>query len=185
VGSQPFGGEGLSGTGPKAGGPHYLPRFAQVERIASQETFAERFGRLPPLAQAVSKVHETESLPGPTGESNRLSTIPRPALFCMGPGSTATADQARKVRMMGGIAVEATGHVEPDALADGPAYGGVIWWGDAETGRAIEQALARRDGPIIPLICGAPDKSRVLAERHVCVDTTASGGNAALLGAVS
>src|SRR5690606_1652564 len=26
VGSQPFGGEGLSGTGPKAGGPHYLPR---------------------------------------------------------------------------------------------------------------------------------------------------------------
>jgi RHH-type proline utilization regulon transcriptional repressor/proline dehydrogenase/delta 1-pyrroline-5-carboxylate dehydrogenase len=28
VGSQPFGGRGLSGTGPKAGGPHYLPRFA-------------------------------------------------------------------------------------------------------------------------------------------------------------
>ena len=27
VGSQPFGGEGLSGTGPKAGGPHYLPRL--------------------------------------------------------------------------------------------------------------------------------------------------------------
>ncbi|HEY4266051.1 MAG TPA: bifunctional proline dehydrogenase/L-glutamate gamma-semialdehyde dehydrogenase PutA [Micropepsaceae bacterium] len=31
VGAQPFGGERLSGTGPKAGGPHYLPRFA-VER---------------------------------------------------------------------------------------------------------------------------------------------------------
>jgi RHH-type proline utilization regulon transcriptional repressor/proline dehydrogenase/delta 1-pyrroline-5-carboxylate dehydrogenase len=28
VGVQPFGGEGLSGTGPKAGGPHYLSRFA-------------------------------------------------------------------------------------------------------------------------------------------------------------
>jgi RHH-type proline utilization regulon transcriptional repressor/proline dehydrogenase/delta 1-pyrroline-5-carboxylate dehydrogenase len=28
VGVQPFGGEGLSGTGPKAGGPHYIPRFA-------------------------------------------------------------------------------------------------------------------------------------------------------------
>src|SRR5690606_18421761 len=27
VGSQPFGGEGLSGTGPKAGGPRYVPRF--------------------------------------------------------------------------------------------------------------------------------------------------------------
>jgi RHH-type proline utilization regulon transcriptional repressor/proline dehydrogenase/delta 1-pyrroline-5-carboxylate dehydrogenase len=31
VEAQAFGGEGLSGTGPKAGGPHYLPRFA-VER---------------------------------------------------------------------------------------------------------------------------------------------------------
>ena len=28
VGVNPFGGQGLSGTGPKAGGPHYLPRFA-------------------------------------------------------------------------------------------------------------------------------------------------------------
>ncbi|WED22877.1 bifunctional proline dehydrogenase/L-glutamate gamma-semialdehyde dehydrogenase PutA [Vibrio sp. JC009] len=31
VGVQPFGGQGLSGTGPKAGGPHYLYRFTQVE----------------------------------------------------------------------------------------------------------------------------------------------------------
>jgi RHH-type proline utilization regulon transcriptional repressor/proline dehydrogenase/delta 1-pyrroline-5-carboxylate dehydrogenase len=37
VGSQPFGGEGLSGTGPKAGGPHYLPRFA-VERTFTVDT---------------------------------------------------------------------------------------------------------------------------------------------------
>jgi RHH-type proline utilization regulon transcriptional repressor/proline dehydrogenase/delta 1-pyrroline-5-carboxylate dehydrogenase len=37
VGAQPFGGEGLSGTGPKAGGPHYLPRFA-VERAISIDT---------------------------------------------------------------------------------------------------------------------------------------------------
>lgn len=31
VGVQPFGGQGLSGTGPKAGGPHYLPRFAKEQ----------------------------------------------------------------------------------------------------------------------------------------------------------
>ncbi|WP_448660504.1 bifunctional proline dehydrogenase/L-glutamate gamma-semialdehyde dehydrogenase PutA [Sphingomonas sp. CJ99] len=37
VGSQPFGGEGLSGTGPKAGGPHYLHRFC-VERAISVDT---------------------------------------------------------------------------------------------------------------------------------------------------
>ncbi|MGE5105683.1 MAG: bifunctional proline dehydrogenase/L-glutamate gamma-semialdehyde dehydrogenase PutA [Betaproteobacteria bacterium] len=39
VGMQPFGGEGLSGTGPKAGGPYYLPRFA-VERTLSVNTAA-------------------------------------------------------------------------------------------------------------------------------------------------
>lgn len=39
VGVQPFGGEGLSGTGPKAGGPHYLHRFA-VERVVSTDTTA-------------------------------------------------------------------------------------------------------------------------------------------------
>jgi RHH-type proline utilization regulon transcriptional repressor/proline dehydrogenase/delta 1-pyrroline-5-carboxylate dehydrogenase len=39
VGSQPFGGEGLSGTGPKAGGPHYLARFA-TERTVCVDTTA-------------------------------------------------------------------------------------------------------------------------------------------------
>ncbi|MGE3335972.1 MAG: bifunctional proline dehydrogenase/L-glutamate gamma-semialdehyde dehydrogenase PutA [Rhodospirillaceae bacterium] len=39
VGSQPFGGEGLSGTGPKAGGPRYLSRFA-TERALSVDTTA-------------------------------------------------------------------------------------------------------------------------------------------------
>ena len=33
VGVQPFGGFGLSGTGPKAGGPHYLPRFATEQTV--------------------------------------------------------------------------------------------------------------------------------------------------------
>ncbi|MEL7198145.1 MAG: bifunctional proline dehydrogenase/L-glutamate gamma-semialdehyde dehydrogenase PutA [Pseudomonadota bacterium] len=39
VESQPFGGEGLSGTGPKAGGPHYLARFA-TERVSCVDTTA-------------------------------------------------------------------------------------------------------------------------------------------------
>ena len=33
VGVQPFGGRGLSGTGPKAGGPHYLPRFGTEQTV--------------------------------------------------------------------------------------------------------------------------------------------------------
>lgn len=39
VGVQPFGGERLSGTGPKAGGPHYLPRLS-LERSLSINTTA-------------------------------------------------------------------------------------------------------------------------------------------------
>jgi RHH-type proline utilization regulon transcriptional repressor/proline dehydrogenase/delta 1-pyrroline-5-carboxylate dehydrogenase len=39
VGVQPFGGSGLSGTGPKAGGPHYLQRFV-TERCLTVNTAA-------------------------------------------------------------------------------------------------------------------------------------------------
>ncbi|RYZ83645.1 MAG: aldehyde dehydrogenase family protein, partial [Moraxellaceae bacterium] len=35
VGVQPFGGSGLSGTGPKAGGPHYLLRFAREKTVSN------------------------------------------------------------------------------------------------------------------------------------------------------
>ena len=49
VGVQPFGGEGISGTGPKAGGPHYLHRFA-VERALSVNTSAVGGQRDPALA---------------------------------------------------------------------------------------------------------------------------------------
>ncbi|MBV1696274.1 MAG: hypothetical protein KGP27_17575, partial [Hyphomicrobiales bacterium] len=39
VGVQPFGGEGLSGTGPKAGGPHYVARMA-TERVRTTDITA-------------------------------------------------------------------------------------------------------------------------------------------------
>ncbi|MFC3814387.1 bifunctional proline dehydrogenase/L-glutamate gamma-semialdehyde dehydrogenase PutA [Lysobacter sp. GCM10012299] len=40
VGVQPFGGQNLSGTGPKAGGPHYLPRFTTEKTITVNTTAA-------------------------------------------------------------------------------------------------------------------------------------------------
>ena len=40
VGVQPFGGEGLSGTGPKAGGPHYLVRFCAEQTVTINTTAA-------------------------------------------------------------------------------------------------------------------------------------------------
>jgi RHH-type proline utilization regulon transcriptional repressor/proline dehydrogenase/delta 1-pyrroline-5-carboxylate dehydrogenase len=40
VGVQPFGGEGMSGTGPKAGGPNYLPRFCAEQTVTINTTAA-------------------------------------------------------------------------------------------------------------------------------------------------
>jgi len=42
VGTNPFGGCGLSGTGPKAGGPHYLLRFA-TEKNADRKYHRQRW----------------------------------------------------------------------------------------------------------------------------------------------
>ncbi|MEO2176224.1 MAG: bifunctional proline dehydrogenase/L-glutamate gamma-semialdehyde dehydrogenase PutA [bacterium] len=44
VGVQPFGGQGLSGTGPKAGGPHYLPRL--VNPLINDQPMADRQARV-------------------------------------------------------------------------------------------------------------------------------------------
>ena len=187
VGSQPFGGEGLSGTGPKAGGPHYLARFTMPERApvapGSWESAMQTEALQAALDEAPSggKV-ETLTLPGPTGESNRLTTSPRAPLLCLGPGREAAKEQARIVQALGGNAIVATGAVAADALTSLTGFSGALWWGDEETARAYEAALAARKGPILPLVTACPDTARVVGERHVCVDTTAAGGNAALLG---
>jgi RHH-type transcriptional regulator, proline utilization regulon repressor / proline dehydrogenase / delta 1-pyrroline-5-carboxylate dehydrogenase len=55
VGSQPFGGEGLSGTGPKAGGPHYLRRFRKSASAGAEQ----------PEATAVAAKVLAEHLPDP------------------------------------------------------------------------------------------------------------------------
>ncbi len=187
VGSQPFGGEGLSGTGPKAGGPFTLARLtrrpapawagtgeplparprAEVQRLIDAEA---------PAPGAVA----TLDMPGPTGESNRLALHPRAPLLCLGPSAAEVAAQAEAVRALGGAAV-ACGPVAPDDLGALTGFSGALWWGDAAAGRALAQALAARDGPILPLIAGLPDAAHACHERHACIDTTASGGNAALL----
>ncbi|GAA0302218.1 bifunctional proline dehydrogenase/L-glutamate gamma-semialdehyde dehydrogenase PutA [Rhodovulum strictum] len=185
VGSQPFGGEGLSGTGPKAGGPHYLTRFTArpapaLANAPEGRATAETLSRVLANTPAAGGV-ETRALPGPTGESNRLSTHPRPPLLCLGPGRAAAQAQAEAVRALGGAAVPVTDALPPDLLEHLTGFSGVLWWGDAETGRAHARVLARRDGPLIPLITGLPDTAHARHERHLCIDTTASGGNAALL----
>jgi RHH-type proline utilization regulon transcriptional repressor/proline dehydrogenase/delta 1-pyrroline-5-carboxylate dehydrogenase len=108
VGVQPFGGEGLSGTGPKAGGPLYLYRLlarrpgdvmARVlrdegdgmfeEPLHALEQWARRDPRHLRVAEACTRFAQASrsgasaSLPGPTGESNTYTLKPREAVLCV------------------------------------------------------------------------------------------------------
>ncbi|MCC1482193.1 bifunctional proline dehydrogenase/L-glutamate gamma-semialdehyde dehydrogenase PutA [Roseibaca sp. Y0-43] len=185
VGSQPFGGEGLSGTGPKAGGPKYLTRFtkdkaAHAHLQSAPLPLGALAKALQPQPEAILAEH---TLPGPTGESNRLSDLTRAPLLCLGPGADLAADQKRAVESLGGRALVLDGI--PQDLDSAQGFAGVLYWGDATTARQIAQALARRTGPILPLITDRPDRAHVTLERHLCIDTTASGGNAQLLAEVA
>ncbi|MDF2140939.1 bifunctional proline dehydrogenase/L-glutamate gamma-semialdehyde dehydrogenase PutA [Paenirhodobacter sp. CAU 1674] len=160
VGAQPFGGEGLSGTGPKAGGPEYLVRF----------------GATPPTHAPAPQ----RSLPGPTGESNRLTLHPRAPILCLGPGAEQAAAQAAAVQALGGTARLAP-DAAPESLTQSQDFSAALYWGEAAAARAYACALAARSGPILPLITGLPDAAHCFHERHICIDTTAAGGNAQLL----
>ena len=185
VGSQPFGGHGLSGTGPKAGGPFYLGRFRAVRRQNSSGAWDQVMSQtalIKIMETAATGVHSPDVLlPGPTGELNARSTLAKPAILCAGPGAHAADAQAKAVSALGGVAVKATGQIQAGHLTHLGPLGAVIWWGDEATARVFDLALAVRAGPSVALITGQPDSAHVLLEQHVCIDTTAAGGNAALL----
>ncbi len=199
VGSQPFGGEGLSGTGPKAGGPSYVPRFlrsdvmdhaGQAGKPADVGAVQTRLDQLKGLELARLSVTD---LPGPTGESNRLSTYGRGIVLCLGPTAADATEQVRIARDNGCHALAVAPGISPALGIDGVLPRGalehmrgfelVALWSDARDLRAARRALAARDGALIGLACGTDLAARCRIERHICVDTTAAGGNAALLAA--
>ncbi|MCW2306808.1 bifunctional proline dehydrogenase/L-glutamate gamma-semialdehyde dehydrogenase PutA [Rhodobium gokarnense] len=248
VGSQPFGGEGLSGTGPKAGGPHYVARFMRrggeaagaaapdapapapeaktIDAGAVQAAldkldtavWAGREDRAAVLGEALSRsgapasdaleaatgIAATMDLPGPTGESNRLSFPPRGRVLCLGPDLESLAVQTVQALAAGNavvaVAPGAPGFVHEfasrgapiagldgafDAAAVGTltGIGAVAATGDGSYLAALRQALAGRHGAILPLITELVAPERYVLERHLCIDTTAAGGNASLLAA--
>lgn len=69
VGANPFGGSGLSGTGPKAGGPAYLSRFQST--TADRDAYPEMTADI--IRAKANDLTESKVLPGPTGEENILS----------------------------------------------------------------------------------------------------------------
>jgi RHH-type proline utilization regulon transcriptional repressor/proline dehydrogenase/delta 1-pyrroline-5-carboxylate dehydrogenase len=214
VGSQPFGGEGLSGSGPKAGGPYYLPRFSRPPGTPPPSNAVNALSGLS-IGFAIAAVDKVRAafekaphpprrltMPGPTGESNVLEVHPRGIVLCLGPDEASARRQAELALAHGnGVVVVAPGaarianelgidgaviggvdkRLAPAAIEAGLTVDAVCHFGTDESLRPWRLALARRDGPIVPLIASDADAGRLIVERHICIDTTASGGNPELL----
>jgi len=179
VGVQPFGGHGLSGTGPKAGGPLYLRRLVRGGARSA----------LPPSPLA---------LPGPTGEANTLEWHPRGVVACIADDAAALLAQTEAARATGNVALWLRNPLAlsaRDRLAgervtladtlDPGAVDAVLLDAAPERARRVRAQLAATSGPIVPVIAPDPeggyDAARLVVERTVTVNTAAAGGNAALL----
>ncbi|WP_256228271.1 trifunctional transcriptional regulator/proline dehydrogenase/L-glutamate gamma-semialdehyde dehydrogenase [Variovorax sp. YR750] len=137
VGVQPFGGEGLSGTGPKAGGPLYMLRMlsarpddAMVRAVAGGTAvprtplsalarWARETGRTALAAQCAafaeqSRAGSSRTLAGPTGERNVYTLEPREAVLCL-----ADAEADRLAQLAAVLSVGSTAIWPTDAAAQG------------------------------------------------------------------
>ena len=201
VGSQPFGGEGLSGTGPKAGGPNYVPRFTRAKResapvnnedAVSQKDVQNAIDRARMLS--LPKLKST-LLPGPTGESNQLSEFGRGVILCLGPTKSMAIKQAQIARENGCAAITiisgadesngVKGFLPREFLSTLENFDAVVLWSNDDDLMQARKQLASRKGKLIPLVTANDLDSYCRIERHVCIDTTAAGGNANLLACAS
>jgi RHH-type proline utilization regulon transcriptional repressor/proline dehydrogenase/delta 1-pyrroline-5-carboxylate dehydrogenase len=235
VGVQPFGGEGLSGTGPKAGGPMYLYRLlssrpedallttlnrqdaerpvdAQLKSLLEQPLLALRewaHGR-PELSTLCHRYGELAQagtqrlLPGPTGERNTWTLMPRERVLCLADNEEDALVQLAAVTAVGseilwpdeslhrGLAKQL-----PKAVNDrirfakreqivSEEFDAVIYHGDSDQLRDLCQQVAARDGAIISVQGFARGETNLLlerlyVERSLSVNTAAAGGNASLM----
>ena len=234
VGSQPFGGEGMSGTGPKAGGPQYVQRFKapqqtpvsldnqtgrmigidelqlavnslkQSQTSSAEGLSPEMLGVLADACQQQSEDFETDlQMPGPTGELNMLSNHARGVIVCTGPDLAAARQQIFLSLAQGNgvvlVCPQATqlaqalpeqlaivaidGQLAADALSRCEGIAALASFADTAVLKEYRQALASRKGALLPLLTET-ESERYIIERHLCVDTTAAGGNASLIAQV-
>ncbi len=234
VGVQPFGGEGLSGTGPKAGGPLYLSRLlaeAPADMLTVAATFAGDSQQLTPRRLANAEALEVmqiwakangypavaaraiayQSAPpllfdslltGPTGEENRYQLLPRQSVLSL---AVREEDRLMQLAALLNLGCSVLWPIEAKPLLQRlPALvqaaitlvtdwqhaevelGAVVLHGDAAARLSTAQALAKRDGAIIPLITLDQESSglpleRLVIERAISTNTAAAGGNASLM----
>ncbi|HEX5644622.1 MAG TPA: L-glutamate gamma-semialdehyde dehydrogenase, partial [Erythrobacter sp.] len=183
VGVQPFGGRGLSGTGPKAGGPLYLGRLVRSAAPDAARTLGEAI-----------------ELPGPVGERNRYSLHPRGRILVLPETGEGLRQQLAAVAATGNTAVIPASARSLGAGLDPAALVRAEWTADwaGEAGIAqvlVEEglqdlahtliAIAAREGPIPIVQLGGPGRPYrtdwMVEEVAVSIDTTAAGGNASLM----
>jgi RHH-type proline utilization regulon transcriptional repressor/proline dehydrogenase/delta 1-pyrroline-5-carboxylate dehydrogenase len=216
VGVQPFGGEGKSGTGPKAGGPFYLKRLQKGvvsterhERQASPAAdglavWAKSHGnqRILSLLEQYARttpVNAVIGLPGPTGERNTLAYVPRGVIACLASSGEVLLNQLAAVMATGNQAVVVdSASLLPDDLpaavkgrlltvtgVEGLNEGIQIALVDAALSAGVREKLAAREGALVSVIDTTEEGEiplwRLVAERALCVNTTAAGGNASLM----
>ena len=217
VGVQPFGGEGKSGTGPKAGGPLYIKRL-QKNAAPLREHGTQAYAALSALLvwarnnghQDIVRLGETYgrtqlngttlALPGPTGEKNSLAFVPRGVVLCAAASMSGMLNQLAAALATGNRAfVLATSQALlpedlPAEVKDRIRFIGAAEVDHCEFGIALVETglqgkvrsqLAARQGAIVGIVdtdSTAPVALwRLVAERAVCVNTTAAGGNASLM----
>ena len=223
VGVQPFGGEGKSGTGPKAGGPLYLKRLqrnavvsraahtihqqqhAALPAFASLMEWAGAHGHTRVVSLGENYVHasllNTELLlPGPTGERNTLRFAPRGTVLCtaahvdvllnqlaacFATGNRAAVNSLTAALLPPGLpqTVRAAIDVIQDkSLAAAPL---AMALAEADLFADLAVRLASRSGALVPVIETTGSEAlplwRLVAERALCANTTAAGGNASLM----
>jgi len=237
VGVQPFGGEGLSGTGPKAGGPLYLYRLLSirpVDAVARQFKEADAASKVDSVLreQLIKPLHSlkawaeskqlsdlaglceqfaeqsqsgiTRLLPGPTGERNSYTILPREHVLCLADNEADLLAQLTAVLAVGSSAVcvdgepakslrarlpkELQGKVKlvADWTKDEVAFDAVIHHGHSDQLRAVCEQVAKRAGAIVGVHgLSSGDQQialeRLVIERAVSVNTAAAGGNASLM----
>jgi RHH-type proline utilization regulon transcriptional repressor/proline dehydrogenase/delta 1-pyrroline-5-carboxylate dehydrogenase len=164
VGSQPFGGCGLSGTGPKAGGGCYLNAF----QLGNAEAMDQN-----KLGVSV--------LPGPDGELNEYHVIPRGTILVIHPDASIRAALSEWAKAKGNTVIERH-ELSDDLKAVMAEVDAVLTENDGQIdGQSLRQMIHASTARVLPVINGKDDGVWLVSERHLCRDMTASGGNVDLL----
>ncbi len=165
VGVQPFGGRGLSGTGPKAGGPLYLGRLVATPPIPPQHSSVYSDPALSDFAKWLDQqdlAHEAEmarnlgsqsalgletELVGPVGERNIYALHSRGNILCLPQSPTGLYRQISSVLATGNAAVIDCDGSLRDRLRDLPASVSqrISWKSEPATGVVLSGALIEGD----------------------------------------